>query len=216
LSSLFCPYCGSELKEDYAFCRNCGKRVTEEKAVATPEVARPLQPIVAPPPPQAPMPTLRKLRVCRKLLAIIFVCVVVVLAYLLLPSYQTNPWTYKFPPQDFIKLSVKLLHKESYDNVTILVEINNLSPWPIRFQGVELRMTANWQSVYLGGRLARQFPDEFTLFPFGQLTFPYQIFLIQFGRLVSIERIQVTITGGSCILFSPWQPFRLEYTLQDI
>jgi len=27
---MFCPYCGYQLKEDYIFCKNCGKRVEDD------------------------------------------------------------------------------------------------------------------------------------------------------------------------------------------
>jgi len=146
---LFCPYCGSELKEDYAFCRNCGKRVTEEKAVAAPEAAPPLQPIIAPPPPQAPMPTLRKLRVSRRLLAIVLVSIIVVAGYAWFAStVKWIPVTRSYTERQEYKYTYKYWEKEWTPTREVIFEKRGVYLGPLSTYSV------NWYqkfpSFYLG------------------------------------------------------------------
>ena len=33
-SSAFCPYCGTQVEEDYCFCNNCGKKLPQKHTVS--------------------------------------------------------------------------------------------------------------------------------------------------------------------------------------
>ena len=78
---LFCPYCGSELEADYAFCRKCGKKVGAE--APPPPPAHVEAPALGP----APVPTIAtELVLSRRVLALVLVSIIVVAAFTVFAS----------------------------------------------------------------------------------------------------------------------------------
>ena len=60
---MFCPNCGSPLKEGIKFCTNCGSKVPDMPADITPPVVEPEQPAVAEPPAKKPVPPKKKSKI---------------------------------------------------------------------------------------------------------------------------------------------------------